>query len=161
MTDTLAEVEGYIQELRDLRAEVLTWCDGLSADALNWRPVAKPVTDTNSIYVMVAHLVGSEAWWIHQIIGGTDVQRDRPAEFAASGDDLTALRERMTAVAQRSEAVLRGLSAADLSAMRDTTLGKHNVRWCILHVVEHTARHSGHVELTRQLWESMRVERGA
>jgi hypothetical protein len=26
------------------------------------------------------------------------------------------------------------------------------VRWSILHVIEHTAQHVGHMQLTRQLW---------
>jgi hypothetical protein len=26
------------------------------------------------------------------------------------------------------------------------------VRWCILHVIDHTALHLGHMQLTYQLW---------
>jgi hypothetical protein len=33
------------------------------------------------------------------------------------------------------------------------------VRWCILHVVDHTALHLGHMQLTYQLW--MRGQSGA
>jgi uncharacterized damage-inducible protein DinB len=139
--------------LRDLRAELVKWCDGLPADALNWRPLEKSITDTNSLYVMATHVIGSEAWWLQQIIGGVDVQRNRDAEFVAAGESFAPLRERMDAVAAQSEAVLNKLSAADLDGERDTTLGRHTVRWCILHVIEHTSRHIGHIELTRQLWE--------
>jgi uncharacterized damage-inducible protein DinB len=153
MTTPPSEVSAYISLLRDLRAELVKWCDGLPADALNWRPLEKSITDTNSLYVMATHVIGSEAWWLQQIIGGTDVQRNRDAEFVAAGESFTPLRERMEAVAAQSEAVLNKLSAADLDGERDTTLGRHTVRWCILHVIEHTSRHIGHIELTRQLWE--------
>jgi uncharacterized damage-inducible protein DinB len=159
---TIPEVQAYLTQLRDLRAELLKWCDSLPADALNWRPLAhplkgtEPITDTNSIYVMATHVIGSEAWWLQQIIGGMDVHRNRDAEFVATGDDLAALLVRLNAVAMQSETVLSKLAEADLDGERDTTLGKHTVRWCILHVIEHTSRHIGHIELTRQLWENQK-----
>ncbi len=148
---TLPEVEGYIETLRDLREETLKHVGALEAEALNWKP---PVSDTNSIYALATHMAGSERYWIQKNVGGVEVKRDRPAEFAASGADVNALRQQIHEVAQQSEAVLRSLSAADLRSMRKTTLGEHSVQWCILHVVEHLSRHLGHVELTRQLWEA-------
>ena len=147
------EISTYISILRDLRAEVVKWCDGLPAAALNWRPLDQTTTDINSLYVMATHLSGSEAWWIHQIIGGADIGRNRDAEFVATGSDFASLKARLAAVAAQSEAVLNTLSDADLNSERDNTLGRRTVRWCILHVIEHTARHVGHIELTRQLWD--------
>lgn len=148
-----SETSTYIALLRDLRAEIVKSCEGLSAEALNWRPLDQPTSDINSLYIMASHLIGSEAWWIHQIIGGMDVKRNRDAEFVASGGDFAPLKERLAAVAAQSERVISQLSDADLDGERDSTLGRRSVRWCILHVIEHTARHAGHIELTRQLWE--------
>jgi uncharacterized damage-inducible protein DinB len=152
---SMEEVENYVEMLRVLRGEAVKLGEGLDMEALNWRPTA---AETNSIYQLLTHMTGSEAWWLHEIVGGADVKRDRPAEFAAKGDDLAALKAKSDTVARRSEAVLHGLSDADLAAMRDTTQGGRSVpcsvRWCILHVVEHTARHVGHIELTRQLWHA-------
>jgi uncharacterized damage-inducible protein DinB len=145
------EVEAYVQKLRELRAEVLKLCDGLPAEALNWKP---PAPDTNSIFAITTHIVGSETAWIHQVVGGIDVKRNRSAEFTASGTDLTALKGRMDAVAQRSEVILYGLPDAEWRRSRDTMYGPRDARWCVLHSIHHTACHIGHIQLTRQLWEN-------
>jgi uncharacterized damage-inducible protein DinB len=150
----MEEIENYIDMLRALRAEAVPLGEGLDAGALNWRPTA---TDTNSIFQLLTHIIGSEAWWLHQIVGGVDIHRDRPAEFAVGGTDIASLKVRYEAVARHSEEVLRGLSPADLSVARDTTMGPHTVRWCIAHVIDHTARHIGHIELTCQLWHARKA----
>ena len=147
----LPETLGYIEHLRQLHAELARLLEGLPAEALNWKP---PVKDTNSPYVLATHIAGSEANWIHQTIGGIDVQRNRDAEFVASGDSVDALMRRLAAVAATSEGILAGLSAADLDAVRPSRHGERSVRYCILHVVEHTSRHVGQIELTKQLWEA-------
>ncbi|MBI3734244.1 MAG: DUF664 domain-containing protein [Chloroflexi bacterium] len=153
MSDVTPEIESYIAQLRDLRAEVVKGIDGLPAEALNWKPSAP---DTNSLYVLAAHLAGGESWWIHQVVGGVDVHRNRASEFVAVGDDANTLKAKLDAVARNSEQILRGLSEADLVKERtaDRTAGvqARSTRWCILHVIEHLARHVGHIELTRQLW---------
>lgn len=151
MNTTLPEVEGYIHMLRDLRADMLKACEGLSAEALNWKP---PAPETNSIYVLATHTVGSERYWIQQVIGGIDVHRNRASEFVANGDDLSRWQQSLAEVAQQSEAVLRALSDADLRSTRPDHDETRTVQWCILHVIEHWSRHIGHVELTRQLWEN-------
>ena len=145
----MEEIENYIEELRALRAEALQSGEVNDAIVLNWTP---PAADTNTIYQLLTHLTGSEAWWIHQVIGGEDVHRDRPAEFEAAGNNGAALKTRYETVARRSEEVLRGLAGTDLGAMRDTSHGRQPVRWCIVHVIEHAARHIGHIELTSQMY---------
>jgi uncharacterized damage-inducible protein DinB len=149
---SMEEINSYIETLRALRAEALRFVDFNDAVAMNWTP---PAAETNTLYQLLTHMAGSEAWWIQQVVGGTDVGRNRPAEFAASGDDMAALKARYEAVARRSEEVLRGLSATDLSAMRGSTSDQHSVRWCILHVIEHTTRHIGHIELTSQMYQAL------
>ena len=146
------EIELYIEELAALRAEMLKHCDGLSEEALNWKP---PIQDTNSLYQLITHVTGSDAFWLLYIVGGIAVQRDRAAEFMASGADLSAIRAQIESNAARSNEVLRKLSADDLARVHETNLDAHDGRWCIMHIIEHWSRHVGHAELTRQLWEAM------
>ena len=155
MNNTLPEVEGYIDLLRELRAGFLEAALSFPPDALNWRP---PIPETNSIYVLATHVLGAEAWWIHEIIGGQDVRRNRPAEFVAEGADLGWLPERMRQVAERSEAVLRGLTEADLRSARTYRERSVTAQWGILHIIDHYSRHLGHLELTRQLWDTQSGE---
>lgn len=149
--NTLPEVEGYIELVRELRAGFLTAAMSFPREALNWRP---PMPETNSLYALATHVLGAEAWWIHQMVGGEDIGRHRDAEFVAAGDDLGWLPERLRQVAERSEAVLRGLTEADLRSTRQWHDETVTVQWCILHVIDHTSRHLGHLELMQQLWNS-------
>jgi uncharacterized damage-inducible protein DinB len=150
---TTSETEGYIVCLRDLRDEMLKHIAALDPVALNWKP---PAGDTNSIYVLATHVAGSERYWMQQVVGGTNIMRDRPSEFVASGADAAALVHEIEEVGRQTESLLRSLDVADLRGRRGTQPHEHSVQWCILHVIEHLSRHVGHVELTRQLWEASR-----
>ncbi len=146
----MTEVESYMRTMSEQYDELLKAVDGLDADALNWRP---PVPQTNSIYVLATHVAGTAEFWVQQLIGGVDIGRSRDAEFVAAGRDLAEWRTRLAAMRATNDGVLRGLSNADLSRMVKTFAGDRTVRWGILHVIDHTSRHIGHIELTRQLWE--------
>ncbi|MEW5718014.1 MAG: DUF664 domain-containing protein [Chloroflexota bacterium] len=146
----LAEIQNYISTLRERRADLLQTLDGLSADALNWRPLPE---EANSLYALAFHSLGAERRWIHEVVGQRKIERDRAAEFRARGDDVAALRVLYDGVTRDSEEILARLVAAELDALRDQPQ-PHSVRWCILHVVEHYNEHLGQMRLTRQLWEN-------
>ena len=147
----MSETQGYIQIMREQQAELVKACAGLGAEALNWRPIA---TDANSIYALAMHTSGSAAFWIHQVIGGVDIKRNRDAEFVARGDDLREWQARLEQTMAASEEVLRRLNDADLQRVLKVGAEEHTVRWCILHVIEHYNEHLGQMRLTRQLWEN-------
>jgi len=144
----MSESQTYIERLRELRANTLKTLEGLDADGLNWKPTRK---DTNSIFVLATHLIGSERYWLHQVVGQRAVERDRAAEFRARGTSADALRDSFDAVARASDEVLSQLAPAEFDATRSGNYGSHSVRWCILHVIEHYSEHSGQMSLTRQL----------
>ena len=56
---------------------------------------------------------------------------------------------------------LASLTDADLRDTRQREDEPVTVQWCILHVIDHYSRHLGHLELTRQLWETRSGEGGA
>ena len=49
------------------------------------------------------------------------------------------------------------LTAAELEETRQAWSRTVSVRWGILHVIEHTALHLGHMQITYQLWQSGRA----
>ncbi len=146
----LSEVATYLEILRERRAEMMHTLEGLSADALNWRPLPE---ETNSLYALAAHSLGAERRWIHEIVGQRKIERDREAEFRARGDDVPVLRALFDAVTRESEEILARLVEADLDAVRPEPK-PHTVRWCILRIIEHYNEHLGQMRLTRQLWEN-------
>ena len=148
----LAEVETYIERLRDARAETLTTLEGLSVDALNWHPLPD---ESNSLYALATHSLGAERGWLHELVGQRAIERDRAAEFRARGEDIAALREAYDMVTRASEEILARLAESDMAALRGKDASnRHTVRWCILHIVEHYSEHLGQMRLTRQLWEN-------
>ncbi len=75
-------VQIYLDVLRARRADILQTLDGLDAAALNWHPLD---AETNSLYALATHALGAERKWIHEIVGGRTIERDRDAELRAQG----------------------------------------------------------------------------
>ena len=149
----LKEVEGYLSILKDLRGQVKILSQGLSQPALDWQPIkAEGDLATNSSGALIAHLAGSENFWIKEIIGGQPIQRNRDAEFVSKGMGAPELIARLDASAGDTERILPPLTSANLEETRKNRDRTVTVRWAILHVIEHTAMHVGHMQLTRQLW---------
>ncbi len=150
----LSEIENYGNRIESLHALIRDAIEGLPEEALNWRPVqGEGDHATNSLAVLVAHIAGAEYHWITEVIGQRPATRVREAEFetqAGSAAELWAILER--AAASTNE-VLAGLSAAELDQPRQVDDHKVIVRWALLHVVDHTALHLGHIQITRQLWD--------
>jgi len=151
----LPECANYLKMLDDLRGQIARLIAGLPAEALNWRPIeGEDEHATNSLAVLAAHVAGSEHFWIHEIIGGQAPTRDRPAEFVTEADGPGPLLEKLKANEQATRDVLAGLTAADLDGTRQAGDRTVPMRWAILHAIDHTALHLGHMEITYQLWTS-------
>jgi uncharacterized damage-inducible protein DinB len=113
---------------------------------------------------LLEHLAGAERHWFQQVIRGGETPQpwdgDQPKEYdpeaaftcdRPSAEVLAYYREQ----GRRSDAVL---AATPLTAR---PLGRHgfaedeeepaNVRWVVLHMIEETASHSGHLEIAREL----------
>lgn len=149
------EVEQYLGMLDDLRSQVATLVANLPAEALNWRPIAgSDDHSTNSLAVLATHVAGAEQFWIAEVIGRRPATRDRDSEFATEADDATELVDRLNAVGAVTREVLGELNEEDLAGTRDVQERTVPVRWGILHVIDHTALHLGHMQLTYQLWSS-------
>ena len=108
--------------------------------------------ESNSIGNLIIHLTGNVTEWIIGGVGGKPFQRNREQEFAqqtgASGADLLASLE---AVLREADAVLAGVTEADLEKKiviqgRETT-----VLSAIYHVVEHFAMHTGQILLLTKI----------
>jgi uncharacterized damage-inducible protein DinB len=149
------ELQNYLQILADLRGQVRALIADLTAEALNWRPVAGADEHaTNSLAVLAAHVTGAEHFWIAEVIGGRPATRDRDAEFRTIAGEAAELARHLDAVAAETTEVLPSLSEADLNGVRVARGREVTVRWGILHAIDHTALHLGHMQITYQLWMS-------
>ena len=147
----LALFEAYLDRLQALHAEMERAIEDLPPAALDWTPGP----DTNSLAVLVVHAVGAERYWIGDVIGGDPSGRDREAEFRAQGLEAASLRARLNQTLAHTRSVLDPLTHQDLEANRLSPRDgrQATVAWAMAHTLQHTAVHTGQMQLTRQLWD--------
>jgi uncharacterized damage-inducible protein DinB len=148
------ELQYYISMIEDLRGQVVALVRDLPAEALNWRPIeGSDDHATNSLAVLATHVAGAERYWISEIIGGRERTRQRDAEFETRTSSASELVERLETTGRETAEVLAALTAENLDEDHDTKGRRVSTRWAILHVIDHTALHLGHMQLTLQLWQ--------
>jgi uncharacterized damage-inducible protein DinB len=115
---------------------------------------------SNTLCALATHLVASGEFWVLVLVGKRDIARDRQTEFTASGqaEDLLPRYERWI---QEVHEVLDTLpdthlgEAVTLPAGYELSptsrLQRADIRYALLHALEHSALHAGHLQLTRQM----------
>lgn len=143
--------------LERIGREVIAALNGVP-DALLNQPL--PFADANTLFALGTHLVGAGEFWVLALVGGRAIERNRLAEFHATGHgpDLIARYERWLVALHE---VLDNLPDTAMSRPASPPAEYRNtggmadqqlyVRDCLLHAVEHSALHLGHVQITRQL----------
>lgn len=151
MVEIIAET--LIADYADLHRRLREAVAGLDAAALDGAPVA----GANSLCVLITHLLASELDWLGTAAGQA-VRRDRESEFATTGRGAEQLTAQITATAEAIPSLIHAALANGLTTVRHQLRMDREVTvaYCLLHSVQHTAEHVGHVELTRQLIEATR-----
>jgi len=149
----ISELENYLSRLEDLRGQMTNLLRGLPPEALNWRPL-RGTNDhaTNSLAVLAVHSAGAEHFWIAEVIGRGAPTRQRESEFAVVVSSAEEVLEVLEKTAAETRQVCAALQEDELNASRPVAGHEVTVRWCFLHVVDHTALHLGHMQITHTLW---------
>jgi len=143
--ELVSYVERTVGQMVDIVAE-------LRDDLANRRPA---LPGANSAYAILRHSLGVMEFWAGQVVAGRAVQRDRDAEFRASGPVAA-----LNAAAQEAKASFRADAAkADPSAPPRGThpgMGRDELETrsqgsALLHVLEEVTQHLGQMELTRDV----------
>jgi uncharacterized damage-inducible protein DinB len=151
----LPELDNYLQRIENLRGQVRALIADLPAEALNWRLTENVEAHaTNSLAVLAAHVAGAEHFWVAEVIGDRPRTRDRDAEFKLEVADAAELIRRLEVTGVETREVFAALTEADLDSAREVEGRTAAVRWGILHVIDHTALHLGHMQITYQLWNA-------
>ena len=103
---------------------------------------------------IVGHLAACEIGWFFEKFGGGEIDPfwDPYGEFQLQGDETV---ESMLALyaraCDRSRAIVDGAESLDVrSAVPHDVWGHVTLRWVLLHMLEETARHAGHLDLMRE-----------
>ena len=149
----LSELENYLQRIEDLHGQIIDMVDGLPRDGLNFIPISLPQLQvSNSIAQLAVHAAGAEHFWIGEVIGGLPATRDRDSEFALRSKGPAYLIETLNSVLAETKSIFSKLTETELSKTYEVDEKMVPGRWAILHVIEHSALHLGHMQLTYQLW---------
>jgi Protein of unknown function (DUF664) len=122
----------------------------LGDELVNRRP---PFRDTNSAYAILTHCIGVMEYWGGATVAERPVQRDRAAEFTASGDVAGLLRRTEHARRRLREDIV-GLDAAaapvGVQPDPDDAVPYAETKGAVLvHILEELFQHLGQMELTR------------
>ena len=140
----------------DRHRDAIVWkLQGLGDDDLR-RPM---VPSGTSLLGMVKHLAAVEYGWFCETFGreteplpfvDDDPEADLRIEADESTAEILAFYERARAA---SDAVIGEL---DLDDTGTTSRGDEaSLRWVLIHMVEETCRHAGHVDIVRELIDGM------
>jgi uncharacterized damage-inducible protein DinB len=133
--------------LEHLRASAVYKAEGLDDPQLRWTPTPT----ANSLGQLLVHLGYAERLWVRAIFGGEVMDmswRGHMFELPDgwSFDDAVGFYRDECAAA---DAILDAAGSFDEPSrgpLRHTTL-----RWVVFHLIEETARHVGHMDITREL----------
>ncbi|GCD96808.1 DinB family protein [Embleya hyalina] len=145
---TGAEKESLLASLDRHRDAVLWKLDGLDDDALR-RPMTPSGTNLLSL---VKHLAAVEYGWFCTTFG----RATEPLWFAPE-DDMTVLPEESAAdlVAFYGRARVAADRVIDELGLDDVGTSWNgntvSLRWVLIHMIEDTARHAGHMDIVREL----------
>ena len=143
--DERTALVGFLQRQREL---VIWKVRGAADEVL--RPVATPTGMT--LPGVVRHLENVERSWIRDVFAGqTDLSYDwtdddPDGEWHVPADvPVEQVLANYAAESALCDAVIAAASLDDISVRRD-----FNLRWIMIHLIEETARHLGHLDILRE-----------
>jgi uncharacterized protein DUF664 len=154
-TNEEEERESLLHFLEYQRASVRSIVQGLSEDG--WHTSVVPSGWT--IAGFVEHIGGAEYHWFQQVVAGVEedfsddedfVPYDPYAAFVSDLPSADILRNYQE-TCDLSDAILAGVTMSTKPKGRHGDEEVPSVRWVVLHMIEETATHSGHIEIAREL----------
>lgn len=143
--------EDYLDRLIAFHEQMKNYIVDLPDEAADW----VPGEEMNSVAVLVVHTMGSEAYWVGQLSAGVNANRVRATEFETRGLSIAELVTIIDKAVENVKTWVATLTIDDLSRMVLSSMMDQEVSvgWALLHALDHIAQHTGHMGITRQLWD--------
>ncbi len=142
------------------RATPAAKCAGLAEEPAHRRVLRS--SPAMSMAGLVGHLRWVEFMWFERrLLGHADISpyalSDAPdPEFDVGDRPLSALLDEYEEQCARSRKAVEGLSLDTLTALPVLGEARVSLRWVMLHMIEETARHCGHLDVMRELLDGSR-----
>jgi uncharacterized damage-inducible protein DinB len=140
------------------RATVRLKCEGVAeSDAHRAHLPSSPLM---TMAGLVSHLRWIENWWFEtNLLGEPDrapwTDEDPDAEMRVDGVPLAQLLDQYDAQCARSREIIAGLDLDTLERGSGAGGEPASLRWILLHMIEETARHNGHLDAIRELTDGV------
>lgn len=133
--------------LDQYRESVVRKTEGLTEEQARW----VPAETANPVAGIVYHLGWVETWWFREVFLGEETGRKRSDEFLPAPEiTLERAVDHYRRAWARSNEIVRAAGSLDDRA-KLPRLDSLSLRWILLHLLEETARHAGHLDITREL----------
>ncbi|WP_030773224.1 DinB family protein [Streptomyces sp. NRRL F-2664] len=140
----------------DMQRSIIRWkCEGLSDEDAN-RPVL-PSSPMMTAAGLVSHMRWVEHCWFEVILLNRPSDTNplfgevEDADMQVDGIPLGRLLEEYDRQCRVSNEIVASLSLDDTGRNTEFKDGAASVRWVLLHMIEETARHAGHLDGIREL----------
>lgn len=151
--ETAPEKETVEAFLDYQRASVFLKVRGLDRDSATRRLVPSLTT----VLGVVKHLAYVEAWWFQDIFAGGSVEYpwtddDPDADFRIEETDtIESVMSLYASMTDESRRISAAANFDDVSQRQHPRRGTvFSLRWIVLHMIEETARHLGHMDILRE-----------
>jgi Protein of unknown function (DUF664) len=148
----MISIEDFLFYAEDALGAMVGIVTGLGDDLANRRP---DVPGANSPFAILTHCLGVMEFWGGTAVAGRTVERDRAAEFVATGT-VDSLAERAEATRLQLRRDVEGVDpgAPPRVAPRDDDVGLPfgtSIGGVLIHIYEELAQHRGQMEVTRDV----------
>ena len=156
MEDTL----GVRRNERETLEGALDWYRAVverKVEGLSLEEAGRTMTPTGlSLLGVLKHLGYVERGWFREIFAGEDVESvdsegNISAEFVLDrSDSVESVASFYRAEVERSKEIVGGSSLESLSRKTPWFGDRVSLRWILVHMLEETARHAGHMDVMRE-----------
>ena len=154
---TTADEMTTLQGMLDMQRSILLWkLDGVSEEDAR-RPL---VSSGTSLLGVVKHMAWVEQWWFVEFIGGGSPDYpwsddDPDADFRIEdGETIAGICDLYADSVSKANGVIANAESLDVTgslASGEPDRQQRSLRWVLVHMIEETARHAGHLDIIREL----------
>ncbi|NEE03404.1 DinB family protein [Phytoactinopolyspora halotolerans] len=149
--DERSQLVGWL----DMQRAIIHWkCDGLS-DSDAHRSVL-PTSPLMTMAGIVSHMRWVEQTWFEVVLlgrpaEGPQFQEPEDADMMVHGVPLAKLLDEYGRQCATSNEIIAARSLDEVGAHPDFRVSAASLRWILMHMIEETARHAGHMDTIREL----------
>ncbi|GMQ99023.1 MAG: DinB family protein [Acidimicrobiia bacterium] len=157
LSPTHADEKTTLTSMLDMQRSVLLWkLEGVSEEDAQ----RAYVTSGTCLLGIIQHMAWVEQWWFVDFIGGGSPDypwsdEDPDADFRIeTGQTIASVSQLYADSVALADAVIAQADTLDITGTLpndDSDRAERSLRWVLVHMIEETARHAGHLDIIREL----------